>query len=51
MDDYRSNARRYLAAARVEMDSGDPLRLPYAALRLRMVLDAFTCERVDAYRA
>ncbi len=51
MGDYRSDARRYLAAARVEMESGDPLRLPYAALRLRMVLEAFTYERVDAYRS
>jgi DNA-directed RNA polymerase subunit RPC12/RpoP len=51
MEEYRSDARRCLVAARIEMDSGDPMRLPYAALRLRMALEAFTYERVDAYRA
>ena len=32
------------------MDSGDAARLPYAALRLRMALEALIYERADAYR-
>lgn len=31
-------------------DSGDVTRLPYAALRLRLALEALIYERADAYR-
>jgi hypothetical protein len=49
-DDYRARALQYLNDARTEMDSGEPKRLPFAALRLRMALEALTYERAHVYR-
>jgi hypothetical protein len=48
--DFRALARQALSAARIELDSSDPARLAYAALRLRMAMEALTYERAHAYR-
>lgn len=50
LEDFRARARECLAAAQAELASGDESRLPYAALRLRMALEALTYERAHAYR-
>ena len=50
LEDFRSHAQQCLTAAKMEIASGDESRLPYAALRLRMALEALTYERAHAYR-
>ncbi|MBL8297781.1 MAG: hypothetical protein JNN30_05465 [Rhodanobacteraceae bacterium] len=50
MDSFRARAHQCLSAARIEMESGDSARLSFAALRLRMALEALTYERAQAYR-
>jgi hypothetical protein len=48
--DFRSVARHAVSAAKVELASGDSDRLLYAALQLRMAVEALTYERAHAYR-
>ena len=50
MDGFRACAQQCLRAAQDEMNSNDATRLPYAALRLRMALEALVYERAHAYR-
>ena len=50
VDRFRARARECLLAAQDEMSSSDVTRLPYAALRLRMALEALVYERAHAYR-
>lgn len=47
---YRDEARRRLAAAKAELSSGDDARLKYAALELRMSMEALTYDRALAYK-
>lgn len=47
--DFRSAARAALQRAKEEIGSNDPSRLRYAALELRMCLEALTYERAQAY--
>ena len=47
--DYRSVARKALARAIQELNSDDDHRLPYAALELRMSLEALVYERATRY--
>ena len=49
--DYRGEARTLLELARRELDSGDDIRLRYAALNLRLAMEAITYDRAYAYRA
>jgi hypothetical protein len=46
---YRALARQALQKAKLELDSGDPDRLEYAALQLRKALEAVTYERAQLY--
>lgn len=48
--DYRGEARTLLERARRELDSGDDKRLRYAALELRLAMEAITYDRAHAYR-
>lgn len=48
--DYRSSARKNLKRCEVELASGDNERLKYAALELRMAMEALTYDRVLAYK-
>lgn len=50
LEGFRSRARESLAAAQLEIASEEESRLPYAALRLRMALEALAYERAHAYR-
>jgi transcription elongation factor Elf1 len=50
MVDYRNKARHYARAAKVELESGDDARLRYAALDLRLVIEALTYDRATAYK-
>lgn len=47
---YRNEARRSLDRCEVELDSGDDGRLKYAALELRMSIEALTYDRALAYK-
>lgn len=47
---YRAIARETLRRAKAEMASGDPDRLPYAALELRKTMEAVTYERAQLYK-
>lgn len=47
---YRNEARVRLDAAKNELASGDNTRLPYAALELRMSMEALTYDRALAFK-
>jgi hypothetical protein len=47
---YRALAREAVDRAKAEMASGDPERLPYAALELRKALEAATYHRLQSYK-
>jgi DNA-directed RNA polymerase subunit RPC12/RpoP len=47
--DYRHEARKYLKRGEHELTSGDDERLKYAALELRMAMEALTYDRAIAY--
>ena len=47
--DYRAAARASLARARKELDSNDDARLAYAALELRLALEALAYARLDTF--
>jgi hypothetical protein len=48
--DYRSNARTHLKRGEEELESGNTERLKYAALELRMAMEALTYDRALAYK-
>ncbi len=48
--DYRSSARNHLKRSEEELDSGNTERLKYAALELRMAMEALTYDRALAYK-
>ncbi len=48
---FRHLARESVARARVELDNGDRARLKFAALELRMAIEAVTYERAQSYSA
>jgi len=48
---FRHLARESVARARAELDSGDRVRLKFAALELRMAIEAVTYERAQSYSA
>lgn len=48
--DYRSEARKSLARAKLELDSSNEHRLRYAALELRMALEALIYEKAGQYK-
>lgn len=48
--DFRHAARVALERARAEMDSGNDARLAYAALELRMAMEALTYDRARTYQ-
>ena len=50
MLDFRSEARRALGRARSELGNADDERLKYAALELRLAMEAITYNRAYAYR-
>lgn len=50
MTDYRNDARRELARAKIELASVDDERLKYAALELRMAMESLTYDRALAYK-
>lgn len=47
---FRDEARKALSNAKAEIDSNDVDRLRYAALSLRMALEALVYERAEAYK-
>ncbi|MGB4107669.1 MAG: hypothetical protein WBK55_07715 [Alphaproteobacteria bacterium] len=47
--DFKARAKQHLAAAKEELSSGDERRLKYAALEIRMAMEAVTYERAQAY--
>ena len=47
---YRHEAKMYLQRAEVELSSGDDQRLKYAALELRMAMEAVTFDRALAHK-
>jgi hypothetical protein len=47
---YRNEARSRLAAAKKELASGDDARFRYAALELRMAMEALTYDRALAFK-
>jgi len=47
---YRNDARKYLNRSEEELGSGDDVRLKYAALELRMSMEALTYDRALAYK-
>lgn len=47
---YRNEARKYLKRSKEELDTGDNERLKYAALELRMAMEALTYDRAFAYK-
>lgn len=47
---YRSDSRNALERAKCELESGDKDRLAYAALELRMALEALVYDRAAGYR-
>lgn len=49
--DYRSEARAAQKRARIELDSGEDVRLKYAALELREAMEALTYDRAVVYKA
>jgi hypothetical protein len=49
MLDFRSEARKALKRARSELGGGDDGRLKYAALELRLAMEAITYDRAHAY--
>lgn len=50
MHDFRNEARKALSRAKAELDSNDDERLKYAALELRLAMEALTYDRASAYR-
>jgi hypothetical protein len=48
--DYRNEARKYLKRSKEEFGTGDQERLKYAALELRMAMEALTYDRARAYK-
>lgn len=48
--DFRQRARHALERARCELKSGDNERLKYAALELRMAMEALTYDRARAFK-
>ena len=48
--DFRHRARGSLARAKSEMETNDDERLKYAALELRMAIEALTYERAQSYK-
>lgn len=48
---FRQRARDCLARASHELESNDPERLKYAALELRMAIEALTYERAKGYKS
>ena len=48
---FRQNARESLLRAKNELDSQDAVRAYYAALELRMAIEAITYDRAQAYAA
>ncbi|WP_406820356.1 hypothetical protein ACJA3S_25045 [Pseudomonas sp. KnCO4] len=51
MSTYRSRARIALASAQSELASNEDHRLKYAALELRMAIEAVTYDRASAYKS
>lgn len=47
---YRHEARKYLKRSKVELAIGEDERLPYAALELRMAMEALTYDRALSYK-
>lgn len=47
---YRNDARKYLKRSEEQLGSGDDERLNYAALELRMAMEALTYDRALAYK-
>ncbi len=47
---FRHRCAQSLARAKVELESADPERLKYAALELRMAIEAITYDRAQSYR-
>jgi hypothetical protein len=47
---YRNDARKYLKRCKEELGNGDDERLKYAALELRMSMEALTYEHALAYK-
>ena len=47
---YRNDARKYVKRCEGELDSGHDERLKYAALELRMAMEALTYDRALAYK-
>lgn len=47
--DFRFFARKAVQRAKGELDTGDDSRLPYAALELRLALEALTYDRATVY--
>jgi len=50
MNSYRNTAGRLVDRAKAELASGDDNRLKYAALELRMAMEALTYDRALAYK-
>jgi hypothetical protein len=48
--DYRWLAREALARAKSEIGTGNPDRLPYAALELRKAMEALTYDKAQSYK-
>lgn len=48
--DYRHEAKRHLQKAETELNSDDDQRIKYAALELRMAMEALTYDRAAAYK-
>jgi len=51
MHDFRQDARNAIKRAKVELSVGDPLRLGYVALELRLALEALTYDRAQQYKS
>lgn len=47
----RDQARQAVSRAKSELATGDDVRLRYAALELRLAMEALTYDRADAYKA
>ncbi|AXE34648.1 hypothetical protein DK843_10265 [Chromobacterium phragmitis] len=49
--DFRNRARESLARAKTELSAGESYRLRFAALELRMAIEAVTYDRTQAYES
>lgn len=48
---FRSDAKSAISRAKAELDKGEDHRLKYAALELRMAIEAITYDRLQAYKS